>query len=109
MPLGIVPAVRPSKPLERGQTTIFNALNRGLMQQRPSRLGPAPKATGQANTVLGRQITRGANKKQIQELFASVCLRQSEDRELGDVDIVAGRFLEEDDAEEYEYILTRQY
>jgi hypothetical protein len=48
-----IPTVRPNKPLERGQTTIFSTLNSAISLQRPAptRPGPVTKSTGQANTV----------------------------------------------------------
>jgi hypothetical protein len=62
-----IPAVRPNKPLERGQTTIFSTLNGAISIQRPTppRPGPRTKSTGQANTVLGRRLTGGQNEKQV--------------------------------------------
>jgi hypothetical protein len=59
--------------------------------------------------VLGRRLVGGSNEKQIQGLFASVCLAQSVDSEPGDVDIVKGQFLEEDNKEDYEYTPRRRY
>ena len=109
-----VPAIRPSEPLERGQTTILSTLNGGISIHRPAptpRPGPAPKSTGQANTVLGRRLAGGQNEKQVIELFATVRLAQTDDGEPGDVDIANGRFEEDEEQEEdqYEYIPTKRY
>ena len=58
---------------ERGQTTIFGAFNGGLgIQRPPPRPGPAPRASGQANTVRGRRLVGGQSEKDVLELFASV-------------------------------------
>jgi hypothetical protein len=60
------PRIRLNKPLELGQTTILNTLNRGLALQRsPSapRPSPQPKSSGQANTVLGRRLIGRLNEK----------------------------------------------
>ena len=69
-----IPTVRPNKPLERGQTTIFSTLNSAISLQRPAptRPGPVTKSTGQANTVLGRRLTGGPNEKQVIELLITV-------------------------------------
>jgi hypothetical protein len=69
-----IPTVRPNKPLERGQTTIFSTLNGAISLQRPAptRPGPVTKSTGQANTVLGRRLTGGLNEKQVIELLITV-------------------------------------
>ena len=69
-----IPTVRPNKPLERGQTTIFSTLNGAISLQRPAptRPGPVTKSTGQANTVLGRRLTGGPNEKQVIELLITV-------------------------------------
>jgi len=69
--------LRPNEPLEPGQTTIFGTLNGGISIARPPlppRLGPCPKTTGQADTVLGRRMIDGPNEKQTIELFAAVRL-----------------------------------
>jgi len=80
--------------MERGQSTITGTLNGGLSIQRPlPRPGPIPKASGQANTVLGRRLIGGQNEKQVVELFATVRLGQSEDGEPGDIDIANGRLV----------------
>jgi hypothetical protein len=73
------PRIRPNEPLEPGQTTILNTLNKGLALQRPPpapRQGPKQKPTGQSNTVLGRRLVGGVNEKQVIELFALVRLSQ---------------------------------
>jgi hypothetical protein len=60
------PRIRLNEPLELGQTTILNTLNRGLALQRPPstpRPGPKAKSTGQSNIVLGRRLVGGANEK----------------------------------------------
>ena len=70
-----IPTVRPNKPLERGQTTIFSTLNGALSLQRPAaptRPGPTTKSTGQANTVLGRRLTGGPNEKQVIKLLINI-------------------------------------
>jgi hypothetical protein len=69
-----IPTVRPNKPLERGQTTIFSTLNGAISLQRPAptRPGPVTKSTGQANTVLERRLTGGPNEKQVIELLITV-------------------------------------
>jgi hypothetical protein len=54
------------KPLEAGQTMIFSSLNGSLGIARPTpppRLGPKPKSSGHANTILGRRLTSGINKR----------------------------------------------
>lgn len=72
---GIVPAVRPNEPLERGQTTIQATLARGLTFQRPPRPGPAAKDSSRIlNTVRGRRLIGGDNERFVQELFTSVRL-----------------------------------
>ena len=97
MPL--VPRLRLDEPLERGQTTIFGALNGGLGIQRP--LPPRPglvlRVRGQANTILGRRLIGGQSEKDVLELFASVRLAQEEDGKPSDVDIVNGRVIVDDD------------
>jgi hypothetical protein len=98
-----IPAIRLSEPLERGQTTIFSTLNSGISIHRPTctpRPRPAPKSTSQANTVLGRRLAGGQNKKQVVELFVTVRLAQTDDGEPGDVDITNGRFKEDEEQEE---------
>jgi hypothetical protein len=111
MPL--VPQLRLDEPLERGQTTIFGALNGGLGIQRPlpPRPGLAPRASGQANTVLGRRLIGGQSKKDMLELFASVRLTQEEDGEPGDVDIINSRVIVDDDEQvnEVDYTPSKQY
>ena len=108
------PAIRPNQPLERGQTTILSTLNRGIGIQRPPRPGPVPKATGQANTVLGRRLIGRQNKIQVLELFATVRLGQDKEgtSEPRDINITNGRFpnLEEDEGEaEDDYIPIKRY
>jgi hypothetical protein len=113
------PAVRPNQPLERGQTTILSTLNGGIGIQRPPptpRPGPVPKASGQANTVLGRRLINGQNEKQVLELFATVRLGQDDKGtgEPGDIDIANRRFPnleedEDDEDDEDDYTLTKRY
>jgi hypothetical protein len=103
-----LPAIRPNQPLESGQTTItFN----GGIQRPPPRPGPVPKATGQANTVLGRRLIGGMNEKQVLELFATVRLGQDEEGsgEPGDLDIANGQFPDLEDDEEEDYMPTKRY
>ena len=109
-----MPAVRPNQPLERGQTTILSTLNGGISIQRPPpqpRPGPVLKASGQANTVLGRHLIGGQNERQIIELFATVRLGQDNDGgEPGDIDIANGRMPDFDDSEEEEdYTPKKRY
>jgi hypothetical protein len=113
------PAVRPNQPLERGQTTILSTLNGGIGIQRPPptpRPGPVPKASGQANTVLGRRLINGQNEKQVLELFATVRLGQDDKGtgEPGDIDIANRRFPnleedEDDEDDEDDYTPTKRY
>ena len=111
------PAVRPNQPLERVQTTILSTLNGGIGIQRPPptpRPRPVPKASGQANTVLGRRLIGGQNEKQVLELFATIRLGQDDEgtSEPRNVDIVNKKFpnLEEDeDEEEGDYTTTKRY
>ncbi len=107
-PPGVLPSVRPGEPLERGQTTIFSSLNRGLAIQRPPRPSPTPKAAGQANTVLGRRLIGGTNERQVLELFASVRLTQADNAEPGDVELVNRGTIEEED-DDYEYTPSKRY
>lgn len=109
-----VPAIRLSEPLERGQTTIFSTLNGGISIHRPARTPrprPAPKSTGQANTVLGRHLAGGQNEKQVIKLFATIQLAQTDDGEPRDMDITNGRFEEDEEQEEdqYKYMPTKRY
>jgi hypothetical protein len=60
MPL--TPRLRPDTPMERGQSTITSTLNGALLIQRPAltpRPGRLPKASGQADMVLGRRLIGG--------------------------------------------------
>src|SRR5690348_9628908 len=101
------PRIRLNTPLERGQSTITSALRGGLGILRPILCpGPIPKASGQANTVLGQCLMGGLNKKNMVELFATVRLAQSEDGEPGDIDIANGRIIQEDNEEETDYVLS---
>ena len=107
------PRVRLNEPLESGQTTILNTLNRGLTLQRPP---PAPrselilKSSSQSNTVLGRRIIKGANEKQVAQLFASVRLSQHEDGEPRDFDIMNNTGVADDlEDPEFEYMPTKRY
>jgi hypothetical protein len=80
----------PNEPLEAGQTTIIGALNCGLSLARPPlppRPGKTPKRFGQSDTVLGRRLVGGQNKKQVVELFATCRLAQSDAAEPGDDDV----------------------
>ena len=102
------PILRTNEPLERGQTTILGTLNGGLGIQRPPltpRAGPAPKASGQSNTVLGRRLIGGTNERQVLELFVTVRLAQDDGvSEPGDVDLTNSRFPELDkEDEDFEY------
>ena len=102
--------IRLDTPLERGQSTITSTLNRGLSIQRPTpRPGPVPKASGQANTVLGRHLIGGQNEKQVVELFAAVRLTQSGNGEPRDIDITNRRAVQEEDDEETDYVPSRRY
>jgi hypothetical protein len=107
------PRVRLNEPLESGQTTILNTLNKGLALQRPPpapRSGLIPKSSGQSNTVLGRRIIRGANEKQVAQLFASVRLSQHEDREPRDFNIMNNIGVADDLEDlEFEYMPTKRY
>jgi hypothetical protein len=77
MPPGIVPAVRPIEPLEKGQTTIQAALAGGPSYIRLPRPGPVLKESGRIiDTILGRRLIGGANEKFLQELFAGVRISQ---------------------------------
>ncbi len=113
MPSGIAPAIRPSKALEKGQTTIEAALAGGLSYTRPPRPGPVPKDSGRIiNTQRGRRLLGGDNDRFVRELFASVRIAQTTDSEPGDKDIVKGRFEEGNDSAddgEFEYISTKCY
>jgi hypothetical protein len=71
------PRIRADEHLEPSQTTIFGTLNSALGLAKPTlppRLGPHPKSTSQANTVLGRRLIGGQNEKQAIELFATMRL-----------------------------------
>jgi hypothetical protein len=60
--------------------------------------------------MLGRRLIKGANKKQVVELFTLVRLSQEEDREPGDLDIVNNIGVDEDlDNLDFEYLPTKQY
>jgi hypothetical protein len=107
------PRIQLNKPLESGQTTILNTLNRGLALQRPPpapRSGLIPKLSSQSNTVLGRRIIGGANKKQVAQLFALVSLSQYKNREPRDFNIINNTGVANDlEDPEFKYILTKQY
>jgi hypothetical protein len=107
-PPGVLPSVRPGEPLEPGQTTIFSTLNGAFAIQRPPCPGRTPKATGQANTVLGRHLVGGTNKRQVLELFTSVRLTQFDDGEPGDVELVNGGAIKEEE-DRNEYTLLKRY
>jgi hypothetical protein len=100
----------PTDPLEKGQSTIIGTLNGSLGIQRP-RPGPPRRSTGQADTVLGRRLVGGLNKRQTVELFAAVRLTQNNSGEPGDIDIANGRVeldLDLDD-EDNDYVPSRRY
>jgi hypothetical protein len=60
--------------------------------------------------VLGRRLVRGANEKQVVQLFALVRLSQEEDGEPGDLDIVNNTGVDEDlDDLDFEYLPTKRY
>jgi hypothetical protein len=106
------PCIRLNKPLELGQTTILNTLNRGLALQRPPpapRPSPQPKSSGQANIVLGRRLICGLNKKQVVKLFTTIRLTQEEDREPRDLDIINNKEVKEEDNNDFEYLPTKRY
>ncbi|PMD15619.1 hypothetical protein NA56DRAFT_650074 [Hyaloscypha hepaticicola] len=105
MPL--IPRLCPDTPMERGQSTITSTLNGALLIQRPTptpRPGRVPKASGQANTVLGRRLISGQNERQVVELFVSVYLTQSDLGEPGDADIANSRYTQEEEDEENDYL-----
>jgi Tc5 transposase DNA-binding domain len=58
---------------------------------------------------LGRRLIGGLNEKQVVELFATVRLTQAEDGEPGDVDIVNGRVVLDEDEEDNDYVPSRRY
>jgi hypothetical protein len=98
--------------LPPGQMTIFSALNGSLAVAQPPlplRLGPKPKSTGQAGTVLGRRLVGGQNEKQNVELFANTQLAQDRP-ERRDEDIVRG-VIDEDETDDTndEYIPKHQH
>jgi hypothetical protein len=101
-----LPRVRQDEPLEPGQTTIFNTLNSGLGLHRPNppRPGRVPKPSGQSNTVLGRRLIGGENKKYIVKLFATIRLTQEDNGEPRDVDIANNKELPEEDDKDFEYM-----
>jgi hypothetical protein len=75
----------------------------------PPRPSLIPKANGQSNTRLGRRLIRGQLEKEVIKLFASIWLAQEDDGEPRDIDIVNGRAVLEEIAEEedFDYILTK--
>jgi hypothetical protein len=80
--------------------------------RRPPRLrgGPRPKTTGHADTVRGRRVVSSANEKQTVELFANARLRQDDNAELRDEDIVRGVIKEEElNADDSECLLRHRY
>jgi hypothetical protein len=105
--------LRLNEPLELGQSTIFSALNGSLAVARPPprlRGGPKPKTTSHADTVQGRRVVGGANEKQTIELFANARLRQVDNAEPGDEDIVRGVIEEEElDDDDGEYLPRHRY
>jgi hypothetical protein len=110
-----IPRLRADEPLEAGQTTIFSTLNGTLSLAKPPpppRLGPRPKTTGHADTVLGRRMIGGINERQTVELFAIARLSQSDTAELGDTEIVNGTAITDDsdsEVDEYEYLPVKRY
>jgi hypothetical protein len=105
--------LRLNEPLELGQSTIFSALNGSLAVARPPprpRRGLKLKTTGHANTVRGRRVIGGTNEKQNIELFANARLRQVDNAEPGDEDIVKGVIEEEElDDDDGEYLPKHRY
>jgi hypothetical protein len=100
------------EPLEAGQTTIFSFLNGSLGIARlapPPRLGPKPKTSGHADTVLGRRLIGGINERQTIELFANARLSQVDEAEPGGEDIVRGVILEKEEDDDAEYLLAHRY
>jgi hypothetical protein len=88
------------EPLEAGQTTIFSSLNGSLGITRldpPLRLGPKPKTSGYADTVLGQRLIGSINERQTIQLSANARLSQVDEAELGGEDIVRGVIEEEED------------
>ena len=60
--------------------------------------------------MLGRRLIRGANKKQVVQLFALVRLSQEEDREPRDLDIINNIGVDEDlDNLDFKYLPTKRY
>ena len=104
--------IRQSDPLEKGQTTIQAALTGGLSYTRPPRPGPVPKDSGRIiNTVFGRRLISGDNKKFVQELFAGIRISQAAEtnREPGDKDIMEGRIPKDNDNRDVDYEPTKRY
>ena len=109
---GVVPTIRPTGPLEKGQTTIQAALAGGLSYLRPPRPGPVPKDSGRfVNTILGRRLIGGDNEKFVQELFTSIHISQATktSREPGDKDIIKGRIPEDINDTDTDYEPTKHY
>lgn len=74
---GVIPTIRPTGPLEKGQITIQAALAGGLSYLCPPRPGPVPKDSGRfVNTILGKWLIGGDNEKFVQELFAGIRISQ---------------------------------
>ena len=108
----IIPTIRPTGPLEKGQTTIQAALAGGLSYLRPPRPGPVPKDSGRfVNTILGRRLIRGDNEKFVQELFTGIRISQAIEtsKEPGNKDIIKGRILKDIDNTNTDYELTKCY
>ena len=108
----IIPTIRPTGPLEKGQTTIQAALAGGLSYLRPPRPGPVPKDSGRfVNTILGRRLIRGDNEKFVQELFTGIRISQAIEtsKEPGNKDIINGRILKDIDNTNTDYELTKRY
>ena len=109
---GVVPTIRPTGPLEKGQTTIQAALARGLSYLRSPRPSPVPKDSGRfVNTILGRRLIRGDNEKFVQELFTGIRISQAIEtsKEPGNKDIIKGRILKDIDNTNTDYELTKCY
>jgi hypothetical protein len=104
--------IRPTGPLEKGQTTIQAALAKGLSYLRPPRLGLVPKDSGRfVNTILGKRLIKGNNKKFVQELFVSIRISQAIETsgEPGNKDIIKGRIPKDIDNTDIDYESIKCY